>query len=133
MHRARAHPGRVAQVKIRQVTDPIYGEAFVLVCATRAELATSRHPVVRHIGPLPTGMLGRYVALELANGCPAHLVFLDRTRGAERTMALWHEAFHATAAALRNRGVVLSEGSEEAYAYYLSWVGAELTKTLQAA
>lgn len=120
-------------MKIRQVTDPIYGEAFVLVCATRAELTKSRHPVVRHIGPLPTGMLGRYVALEGSNGCPAHLVFIDRARSKERTMVIWHEAFHATAAALCNRGLTLNEGSEEAYAYYLSWLGAELTKTLQAA
>ena len=44
--------------------------------------------------------------------------------------AIAHEAFHAACRVFNKTGVVLSEASEEAYAYYLSFITAKVVEAL---
>lgn len=49
------------------------------------------------------------------------IAFCNPNKKVLSTVAV-HEAYHVVCKVLRDRGVVHSEDSEEAYAYYLEWI-----------
>lgn len=70
----------------------------------------------------------------LSSGC-ALVVWVPEWFDARRSVhlgVLAHESFHGAEFVMRERGLTLSDASDEAYAYYVGWVFEECHKRLTA-
>lgn len=67
-----------------------------------------------------------------AQGCAVVLWFPAWWSGKDAThlSVLAHESFHAAEFTLRERGMTLTDASDEAYAYYIAWMFRECYKRL---
>ena len=116
-------------MRVRTLVDPVYGAGFVFLVGTPAELRACRHPAAKLVAAPGPQTAGLYVQAPDTAPTMPHIIWLDRTDNDDRELALWHEAFHAAAHVLRERGLRLTPASEEAFAYFLTWVGRELRAT----
>ncbi len=114
-------------------TDPLYGAATVLLRGTGEE---AHHWLTATFGPITefevnAAMGGQTSWIVRPAGGILVLWFPEfSARNVAHLSMLSHEAFHATCFVLEDRGLTLSESSEEAYAYYLGWIVSECLKRL---
>ncbi len=115
-------------------SDPLYGSGFVLLCGPGVEalawLARTFGPVTEFDGA--ADMAGQTAWIERKGKRYAAIWFPEFSADKIEDVAmLAHESFHATDFVLSDRGFKLSDDSDEAYAYYLSWVFRECLKRLK--
>jgi len=119
-------------VKVCELAEPVYGANFVLLYGTVAELEVYRdagkpNSLSHTIG---TGMLedsegirGRYLQVAHRDGDDYHAMFVrSDIHEVSKMPVAAHECFHATTSVLLGRGLKLTNESEEAFAYYISWL-----------
>jgi hypothetical protein len=115
--------------------DPTYDVSFVLVVCDRAQLnewLKAKFGAEYQVGD--ADQHPRATTCFIANAKGSAVIFWFRPDG-EPTSPRWaatfaHEAFHAAVAVMSSRGVRLTAGSEEAWAYYVGWVAGELRTRL---
>lgn len=108
--------------KVIWFLDKVYGQQFVIVLAsTHAKFrATIKKELNVNIEEgeacEPSGQFCEF-------SCPEHKMSVAVIWSSDEQRSLLHEIFHACSYVLRSRGIALdSEGSEEGWAYYLTYV-----------
>jgi len=108
--------------------DPIYCQEFLVIIT----------PTYKKFKKLVKDVIN-YDIEEDDNGCTGQFTAInDKQKGSlgiiwasDKHSNLIHEIFHATSWVLRNRDLYLdSEGSDEAYAYYIAYLYREITERL---
>lgn len=123
-----------SEVSCWKIKDPIYGQNIDLFVGPKAE----HDEFVRQFDPnyninrekLPLGNC----YFDSTIDPPLLTIWLRpdfRTSSIENQATLAHECFHAANYTLEHRGFRLSDTSEEAYAYYLSWLYEECMKRIK--
>ena len=119
-------------LRVKEITEPVYGANYVLLFGTRAELET--WGTTGEAGSLveiaAEGMLkdsehirGRYLTISHVDGCMYYVLFVrsDLDAMALATVPA-HETFHAVTTVLLDKGLRLSADSEEAFAYLQTYL-----------
>lgn len=124
-----------ARVRQRLLTDPVYNaEARVLVGSAAATQAWLTKHCADHEA-LDPDVLASTVEYTTDQGTEWFVCLPPapaRTLTIPQVGTVVHESFHLCVRILRNRGVVLTEDSEEAYAYYLGALFQQLAQAVQA-
>lgn len=128
---------RARRLRVWHWSDPLY-DVSVLLLKCKPEQATTE--LTRIFGTITGNGVG-----EFGNFTGAKTLWVERKQGV--ALVLWfpqwwtakdghhlgvlaHECFHAAEFVMRERGMVLTDASDEAYAYYLAWMFRECHKRL---
>ena len=111
---------------VRTWTDPIYRIEISIIVCDLDELRAYMHrrfPDFNHDGSFERVSLGKSIKLISNLGWTDYAIWLPQWSESDGDIsALLHESLHVTADALRQKGLTLSEASEEAYTYYQEYI-----------
>lgn len=87
---------------------------------------SSRADVQKHFGEIPDGIKGR--AMGFSNGKWGHWIMCWIDEGSPSVGVLAHEALHMAWFTLGDRGLELTDSSQEAFTYYTEKITNELAR-----
>lgn len=109
-------------VSARRLTDPIYLAPATVIIGPPAETQAWLKRHFHDEDPVDPDVAASTLQYDTPDGTTWVTVFTpvrSRSLTLDQLGTVAHEGFHLAARILRNRGVPLTEESEEAYAYYL--------------
>jgi hypothetical protein len=119
---------------------PVYHTSFVLVRCPRADAAAllrqeipqgnAVEQIARRMDPAITHYRGQFFGFNHEEHGDIALIWLHPNAGFD---TLGHELVHALTSVLAERGLRLSDDSDEAFAYYLAWLIRECLQRLEGA
>lgn len=113
-------------MKMKTWSDPLYDVTIVLL---RGEGVKAQAWLNKTFGDVTDADVGRWTGaktlwIERPKGVALALWFPAwfSVKNPEHLSVLAHESFHAAEFVLRERGITLTDSSDEAYAYYIAWM-----------
>lgn len=112
--------------------DPLYDTSVFLLKGDGADALAWMDKTFGDCANVGTFTGAKTLWIERDKGCAIVLWFPPwfHTKDATYLSVLAHESFHAAEFVLRERGMTLTDASDEAYAYYIAWMFRECHKRL---
>jgi hypothetical protein len=116
--------------KLFTITDPIYKNVFGVFVGyswleLRSYIKENQPHLLEKIDKDKPG-IGLYQDFDEKDGSKSRIIWLET---ADKSVMV-HEIFHAMSHSLRQRGMKLSDESEEAWAYYFEYLFDQINKNL---